>query len=139
MTFIIYLRNTILIFYINVPVVTNLDSEWLHSLYEHISRHMKRKKYAFSVPIWLGYDDYIKTGINPKKLVMGIPWYGYDYTCQNLSVVRKDHFLCNFFLFLLYFLESVLFPLYKLHFIYNLEISLYIEYIHFIENLFNIV
>ncbi|XP_049571990.1 di-N-acetylchitobiase [Orcinus orca] len=33
-----------------------------------------------------GYDDYIKIGINPKKLVMGIPWYGYDYTCQNLSV-----------------------------------------------------
>ncbi|KAJ8793491.1 hypothetical protein J1605_019325 [Eschrichtius robustus] len=32
-----------------------------------------------------GYDDYIKIGINPKKLVMGIPWYGYDYTCQNLS------------------------------------------------------
>ncbi|XP_057570847.1 di-N-acetylchitobiase [Hippopotamus amphibius kiboko] len=35
-----------------------------------------------------GYDDYIKIGINPKKLVMGIPWYGYDYTCQSLSV---DH------------------------------------------------
>ncbi|XDA70106.1 hypothetical protein R6Z07F_000480 [Ovis aries] len=35
-----------------------------------------------------GYDDFIKIGINPKKLVMGIPWYGYDYTCQNLSV---DH------------------------------------------------
>ncbi|KAG8519463.1 Di-N-acetylchitobiase [Galemys pyrenaicus] len=32
-----------------------------------------------------GYDDYIKLGINPKKLVMGIPWYGYDYTCLNLS------------------------------------------------------
>ncbi|XP_049627213.1 di-N-acetylchitobiase [Suncus etruscus] len=35
-----------------------------------------------------GYDDYIKMGINPKKLVMGVPWYGYDYTCLNLS---KDH------------------------------------------------
>ncbi|XP_006831064.1 PREDICTED: di-N-acetylchitobiase [Chrysochloris asiatica] len=32
-----------------------------------------------------GYDDYIKIGINPKKLVMGIPWYGYDYTCLKLS------------------------------------------------------
>ncbi|XP_059231251.1 di-N-acetylchitobiase [Mustela nigripes] len=31
-----------------------------------------------------GYDDYIKIGINPKKLVMGVPWYGYDYTCLNL-------------------------------------------------------
>nr|XP_020746956.1 di-N-acetylchitobiase [Odocoileus virginianus texanus] len=35
-----------------------------------------------------GYDEFIKIGINPKKLVMGIPWYGYDYTCQNLSL---DH------------------------------------------------
>ncbi|XP_035882241.1 di-N-acetylchitobiase isoform X2 [Phyllostomus discolor] len=31
------------------------------------------------------YDDYIKMGINPKKLVMGLPWYGYDYTCLTLS------------------------------------------------------
>ncbi|VFV27601.1 di-n-acetylchitobiase [Lynx pardinus] len=31
-----------------------------------------------------GYDDYIKIGINPEKLVMGIPWYGYDYTCLKL-------------------------------------------------------
>ncbi|XP_010345305.1 di-N-acetylchitobiase isoform X4 [Saimiri boliviensis] len=35
-----------------------------------------------------GYNDYIKMGINPKKLVMGVPWYGYDYTCLNLS---EDH------------------------------------------------
>uniref|UniRef100_A0A8D2JGZ7 Di-N-acetylchitobiase n=1 Tax=Varanus komodoensis TaxID=61221 RepID=A0A8D2JGZ7_VARKO len=35
-----------------------------------------------------GYDNYIRLGINPKKLVMGVPWYGYDYTCLDLS---KDH------------------------------------------------
>ncbi|XP_045691538.1 di-N-acetylchitobiase [Phyllostomus hastatus] len=34
------------------------------------------------------YDDYIKMGINSKKLVMGLPWYGYDYTCLTLS---EDH------------------------------------------------
>ncbi|XP_006109580.2 di-N-acetylchitobiase-like [Myotis lucifugus] len=34
------------------------------------------------------YDDYIKMGINPKKLVMGLPWYGYDYICLTLS---EDH------------------------------------------------
>ncbi|XP_061489490.1 di-N-acetylchitobiase-like isoform X3 [Rhineura floridana] len=39
-----------------------------------------------------GYDNYIRKGINPKKLVMGVPWYGYDYTCQGLS---KDH-VCSF-------------------------------------------
>ncbi|XP_060088107.1 di-N-acetylchitobiase [Heteronotia binoei] len=32
-----------------------------------------------------GYDDYIHMGINPKKLVMGVPWYGYDYSCLSLS------------------------------------------------------
>ncbi|XP_072853985.2 di-N-acetylchitobiase [Pogona vitticeps] len=32
-----------------------------------------------------GYDNYIRMGINPKKLVMGVPWYGYDYTCLRLS------------------------------------------------------
>ncbi|XP_074817521.1 di-N-acetylchitobiase isoform X2 [Natator depressus] len=35
-----------------------------------------------------GYDDYINMSIEPKKLVMGVPWYGYDYRCLNLS---KDH------------------------------------------------
>ncbi|XP_062834159.1 di-N-acetylchitobiase isoform X2 [Anolis carolinensis] len=32
-----------------------------------------------------GYDNYIHMGISPKKLVMGVPWYGYDYTCLGLS------------------------------------------------------
>lgn len=32
-----------------------------------------------------GYEDYIHMGINPKKLVMGVPWYGYDYSCLSLS------------------------------------------------------
>ncbi|KAM3840698.1 di-N-acetylchitobiase-like [Vipera latastei] len=40
----------------------------------------------------VGYDHYIRMGINPKKLVMGVPWYGYDYTCPNLV---KDH-VCFF-------------------------------------------
>ncbi|CAM4605327.1 di-N-acetylchitobiase [Caretta caretta] len=35
-----------------------------------------------------GYDDYINMSIEPKKLVMGVPWYGYDYRCLDLS---KDH------------------------------------------------
>ncbi|KAL7984953.1 hypothetical protein Chor_003523 [Crotalus horridus] len=36
-----------------------------------------------------GYDNYIFMGINQKKLVMGVPWYGYDYTCQNLSKTHE--------------------------------------------------
>ncbi|XP_023587279.1 di-N-acetylchitobiase [Trichechus manatus latirostris] len=38
--------------------------------------------------ILTGYEDYISMGINPRKLVMGVPWYGYDYTCLKLSA---DH------------------------------------------------
>nr|XP_009671545.1 PREDICTED: di-N-acetylchitobiase [Struthio camelus australis] len=36
----------------------------------------------------VGYEEYITMGIDPKKLVMGVPWYGYDYVCLGLS---KDH------------------------------------------------
>ncbi|XP_063795028.1 di-N-acetylchitobiase-like [Pseudophryne corroboree] len=32
-----------------------------------------------------GYEEFINSGIPPKKLVMGVPWYGYDYTCLQLS------------------------------------------------------
>ncbi|XP_077306470.1 di-N-acetylchitobiase-like [Lithobates pipiens] len=32
-----------------------------------------------------GYQQFIKMGIDPKKLVMGVPWYGYDYVCLNLT------------------------------------------------------
>ncbi|KAK2835457.1 hypothetical protein Q5P01_015941 [Channa striata] len=31
------------------------------------------------------YEDYLNLKIDPKKLVMGVPWYGYDYPCLNLS------------------------------------------------------
>ncbi|CAL8253221.1 unnamed protein product [Merluccius merluccius] len=32
-----------------------------------------------------GYYQYLDLKIDPKKLVMGVPWYGYDYPCLNLS------------------------------------------------------
>lgn len=32
-----------------------------------------------------GYNQYMNMKIDPKKLVMGLPWYGYDYLCLNLS------------------------------------------------------
>ncbi|XP_042321749.1 di-N-acetylchitobiase-like isoform X1 [Sceloporus undulatus] len=38
-----------------------------------------------------GYEQYISMGIDPQKIVMGVPWYGYDYTCLSLS---KDH-ICS--------------------------------------------
>ncbi|XP_069497823.1 di-N-acetylchitobiase isoform X2 [Ambystoma mexicanum] len=33
----------------------------------------------------VAYEDYLRLNIDPKKLVMGVPWYGYDYICLNLS------------------------------------------------------
>ncbi|XP_078515398.1 di-N-acetylchitobiase-like [Lissotriton helveticus] len=35
-----------------------------------------------------GYEDYINLGIDQKKLVMGVPWYGYDYVCHSLYKER---------------------------------------------------
>ncbi|XP_068175855.1 di-N-acetylchitobiase [Antennarius striatus] len=32
-----------------------------------------------------GYEQYLNLKIEPKQLVMGLPWYGYDYPCLNLS------------------------------------------------------
>ncbi|KAM4022807.1 di-N-acetylchitobiase isoform 1-T1 [Anomaloglossus baeobatrachus] len=32
-----------------------------------------------------GYEQFVNISIDPKKLVMGVPWYGYDYTCLNLT------------------------------------------------------
>lgn len=32
-----------------------------------------------------GLQQYISLGITPDKLVLGLPWYGYDYPCLNLS------------------------------------------------------
>ncbi|XP_021455634.1 di-N-acetylchitobiase [Oncorhynchus mykiss] len=31
------------------------------------------------------YDQYLAMMIDPKKLVMGVPWYGYDYPCLDFS------------------------------------------------------
>ncbi|KAJ7993355.1 hypothetical protein DPEC_G00271560 [Dallia pectoralis] len=31
------------------------------------------------------YDQYLAMKIDPKKLVMGVPWYGYDYPCLDFS------------------------------------------------------
>ncbi|KAM9324670.1 di-N-acetylchitobiase-like [Gastrophryne carolinensis] len=33
----------------------------------------------------IGYEQFINLSIDPKKLVMGVPWYGYDYACLQLT------------------------------------------------------
>ena len=34
---------------------------------------------------FFGIKEYIRLGIPSEKLVLGLPWYGYDYTCLTLS------------------------------------------------------
>lgn len=58
-------------------------------------------------PSKLGYEEYIAMGIDPKKLVMGVPWYGYDYVCQNLSTVRWRLFVCNETVLFFFFIGKI--------------------------------
>ncbi|XP_061174413.1 di-N-acetylchitobiase-like isoform X2 [Saccostrea echinata] len=36
-----------------------------------------------------GVEEYIDHGISPDKLLIGIPWHGYDYTCSNSTIQKK--------------------------------------------------
>ncbi|XP_072275674.1 di-N-acetylchitobiase [Pyxicephalus adspersus] len=36
-----------------------------------------------------GYKQFMNLNIDPKKLVMGVPWYGYDYVCLNLTECNR--------------------------------------------------
>lgn len=38
-----------------------------------------------------GIKEYLDLGIPPHKLLLGVPWYGYDYPCQSL---KKKGTLC---------------------------------------------
>ena len=35
-----------------------------------------------------GIDQFLKLGIPADKLVLGLPWYGYDYPCIHYTPVR---------------------------------------------------
>jgi di-N-acetylchitobiase len=36
-----------------------------------------------------GIMAYLQLGIDPKKLVLGLPWYGYDYICTSTGPEQK--------------------------------------------------
>nr|XP_022345197.1 di-N-acetylchitobiase-like isoform X2 [Crassostrea virginica] len=36
-----------------------------------------------------GVEEYIDHGLTPDKLLIGIPWHGYDYTCINYTTNKK--------------------------------------------------
>ena len=40
-------------------------------------------KYPFLIS--LAVEEYLALGIKPEKLVLGLPWYGYDYPCIELK------------------------------------------------------
>lgn len=58
---------------------------------KHQPAHVKLLQTPTMIPasLILAYDDYLALKIDPKKLVMGVPWYGYDYPCVNLSQVWR--------------------------------------------------
>jgi hypothetical protein len=58
------------------------------------------------------YDQYLAMKIDPKKLVMGVPWYGYDYPCLDFSQVNTPKL--NFSTLLVYALL-----------VYTINVSLY--------------
>ena len=33
----------------------------------------------------LGLDDYEATGVDLDQIIIGIPWFGYNYTCETFS------------------------------------------------------
>lgn len=35
--------------------------------------------------VFKGVEEFIDHGIAPDKLLIGIPWHGYDYTCVNYT------------------------------------------------------
>ncbi|XP_069837629.1 di-N-acetylchitobiase-like [Dendropsophus ebraccatus] len=51
---------------------------------ENWDLHLAAANAAFNQTI-AGYKQFINIGVYPKNLVMGVPWYGYDYICYNLT------------------------------------------------------
>ncbi|XP_069837632.1 di-N-acetylchitobiase-like isoform X2 [Dendropsophus ebraccatus] len=51
---------------------------------ENRTAHIAAANAAFNQTI-AGYEQFIHIGVYPKKLVMGVPWYGYDHICHNLT------------------------------------------------------
>ena len=39
----------------------------------------------YAVHFHTGIKKYFELGIDPKKLVVGLPWYGYNYPCLNFN------------------------------------------------------
>lgn len=51
-------------------------------------------KVSYAILFFLsGIFGYLKLGIKPDKLVLGVPWYGYDYPCETLSKVSEYIFM----------------------------------------------
>ena len=34
--------------------------------------------------------QYVANGIAPDKIVLGLPWYGYDYTCDDVTLWQRN-------------------------------------------------
>eukprot|EP01084_Bolivina_argentea_P104182 186568_1 len=41
-----------------------------------------------------GVQSYLNLGIDPYKLILGVPWYGYNYTCDMTQMESKTSKYC---------------------------------------------
>ncbi|XP_059839530.1 di-N-acetylchitobiase-like [Hypanus sabinus] len=70
--------------------------------------HTTNTDYCFAKPnspyseVSSGITEYINLGISPSKLVLGVPWFGVDYTCKKLHeeggcelINKYDRKTCN--------------------------------------------
>ena len=72
------------------PTVSDSDRFVVQLLQEWINQFVSANSappHQMSVVFLLGYDQFLSLNIDPKKLVMGVPWYGYDYPCNNITQV----------------------------------------------------
>lgn len=70
--------------------------------------------------VFKGVEEFIDHGITPDKLLIGIPWHGYDYTCVNYTTdVSECYVSLRYTCTILWFLCTILCVKLSIKFIYS--------------------
>lgn len=70
--------------------------------------------------VFKGVEEFIDHGITPDKLLIGIPWHGYDYTCVNYTTdVSECYVSLRYTCTILRFLCTILCVKLSIKFIYS--------------------
>ena len=54
-----------------------------------VATYLPIKHYKFTIGSMVGVQRYLDIGVPADRLVLGVPWYGYNYTCLSLSEVCR--------------------------------------------------